>query len=79
MPWHSEAKKDVGACEKLRRAGKRALTRRYPNGETRIGSYRCTYERTQGTEPSQYLQEKKSNETLLVVASERGRAQTIPM
>jgi len=28
------AKKDVAACEKLRGAGKRALIRRYPNGET---------------------------------------------
>jgi hypothetical protein len=27
--------KDVVACEKLRGAGKRALIRRYPNGETR--------------------------------------------
>ena len=32
--------------------------------------------RTRGTETSQYPQEKKSNETPLVVASERGRAQT---
>ena len=34
MPWRSQAKKDVVACEKLRGAGKRALIRRYPNGET---------------------------------------------
>lgn len=31
--------------------------------------------RTQGTETSQYLEERKSNETPLVVASERGLAQ----
>ena len=31
---------------------------------------------TQGSETSQYLQEKKSNETPLVAASERGLAQT---
>ncbi len=31
---------------------------------------------TQGTETSQYLEEKKSTETLLVAASERGSAQT---
>ena len=31
---------------------------------------------TQGTETSQYLEEKKSTETPLVAASERGRAQT---
>src|SRR6266487_2373034 len=35
MPWRSQAKKDVAACEKLRGAGKRAMIRRYPNGETR--------------------------------------------
>ncbi len=29
---------------------------------------------TQGTEPSKYLQEKKSNEIPLVAASEEGRA-----
>jgi hypothetical protein len=35
MPWRSQAMKDVAACEKLRGAGKRALIRRCPNGETR--------------------------------------------
>jgi hypothetical protein len=34
MPWRLQAMKDVAACEKLRGAGKRALIRRYPNGET---------------------------------------------
>jgi hypothetical protein len=29
--------KDVVACDKRRRAGKQALTRRSPNGETRRG------------------------------------------
>ena len=33
-------------------------------------------ERTQGTETSKYLEEKKSTEIPLVVASERGSAQT---
>jgi hypothetical protein len=33
---------------------------------------------TEGTEPSQYLEERKSTETPLVVASERGTAQTYP-
>ena len=32
---------------------------------------------TQGTETSKYLQEKKSTETPLVAASERGTAQTV--
>jgi len=66
--------KDVGACDKPRRAGKRAMTRGFPNGETRSGSCRIAYAPTQGTEPSQYLEEKKSTETPLVAASERGRA-----
>src|SRR3990172_7628832 len=35
MPWRLQAKKGVAACEKLRGAGKRALIRRCPNGETR--------------------------------------------
>ena len=30
-----EAMKGVGACDKLRVAGKRAMTRRFPNGATR--------------------------------------------
>jgi hypothetical protein len=29
--------KDVVACDKLREAGKRALIRRFPNEETRVG------------------------------------------
>ena len=33
---------------------------------------------TRGTETSQYLQERKSNETPSVAASEDGRAQTVP-
>ena len=37
MPWRSQAKKDAVACEKLRGAGKQALIRRSPNGETRPG------------------------------------------
>ena len=34
MPWRQEAMKDVVACDKLRVAGKQALIRRFPNGET---------------------------------------------
>ena len=57
MPWHQEAMKDVGACDKLRGAGKRAMIRRCPNGETRHPSWGVTAqaELTQGTEPSKYL------------------------
>src|SRR5204863_508799 len=79
MPWHQEAMKDVGACDKPRRAGKRAMTRGFPNGETWSGSCRIAIAPTRGTEPSQYPEEKKSTETPLVAASERGRAQTHPV
>ena len=42
MPWQSEAMKDVVTCEKVRGAGKRALIRTYPNGEThRLGGIFC--------------------------------------
>ena len=34
------------------------------------------HERTEGSETSQYLEEKKENSIPLVVASERGRGQT---
>ena len=35
MPWQQEAMKDAGACEKPRGAGKHAMIRGCPNGETR--------------------------------------------
>jgi hypothetical protein len=66
MPWHQEAMKDVVACDMLRRAGKQALTRRFLNAETRPVNSRSPavecidgMERTQGTETSKYLQEKR--------------------
>ena len=37
MPWRQQAMKDVAACEKPRGAGKQALIRGCPNGETRPG------------------------------------------
>ncbi len=36
MPWRQQAMKDVVACDKLRGAGKQALIRRSPNGETHL-------------------------------------------
>jgi hypothetical protein len=66
MSWHREATKDVVACDKLREAGKQALIRRFPNEETHpdnIGIPATEFiggkERTQGTETSKYLEEKK--------------------
>ena len=34
MPWRLQAMKDVAACDKPRGAGKQALIRGFPNGET---------------------------------------------
>ncbi len=38
MPWHQEPMKDVGACDKPRGAGNRAVIRGCPNGETPLGA-----------------------------------------
>ena len=71
---------------KLRKASgsrKQALIRGCPNGETqrdeltlRPAEYIGWYESTQGSEPSQYLEENKSTEIPKVAASEIGTAQT---
>ena len=37
MPWRRMAMKDVANCDKLRRAVKQALTRRFLNGKTHPG------------------------------------------
>ena len=72
--------KDVVACEKLRGAGKQALIRRSPNGETHLPMAGIVYsihrytKRTRGTETSKYPEEKKSTEIPSVAASERGLA-----
>jgi hypothetical protein len=67
--------KDVAACDKPRGAGKQALIRGSPNGETHL---LCRYlrkqRRTRGTETSKYPEEKKSTEIPSVAASERGTA-----
>ena len=77
MPWRLQAMKDVVACDKLRGAGKQALIRRFPNGETHGGSRTSHEEPTRGTETSQYPEEKKENSISLVVASETETAQTV--
>jgi len=74
MPWQQEAMKDAGACEKPRGAGKHAMIRGCPNGETRRSKerHRSRPEPTRGTETSKYPKERKSNETPSVAASEGG-------
>ena len=59
------------------------MTRGFPNGETlsdKVGQRPAEFiggcERTQGSEPSQYLEEKKATAIPIVVASEIGTAQT---
>ena len=59
------------------------MIRGFPNGETHAGKtgvpfteYIGEAEQTQGSEPSQYLEEKKANAIPKVVASEIGTAQT---
>ena len=53
------------------------MTRRYPNGATQhIEDVLSERRRTQGTETSKYLEEEKTKVIPLVVASERGLAQT---
>ena len=55
------------------------LSRGYPNGETILAHTRIPCESREvsgGTETSKYPEENKSKEIPLVVANERGRAQT---
>ena len=72
-----------GYLRKASERGKHPLTRGCPNGETLPGKTRqrpAEYiggcEPTQGSEPSQYLEEEKTTVIPLVAASERGAAQT---
>ena len=83
MPWQKQAMKDVASCDKLRGAAHRRYIRRFPNGETHPGKtwvYPTEFigwnRRTEGSEPSQYLQEEKETSIPKVVASEIGTAQT---
>lgn len=76
--------KDVVGCDKPRGAAKQALNRGFPNGATQpeLSGYPLAEciglrKRTQGSETSQYLEEKKSSEIPSVAASERGLAQTV--
>ena len=53
------------------------MIRRFPNGETQhVEDVLSVRRLTQGTETSKYLEEEKTIVIPLVVASERGTAQT---
>ncbi len=77
MPWHREAMKDVITCDMLRLAGNKLRSGDFRMGQP-IPSHVGIPERgtTEGSETSQYLEEKKANAILLVAASETGTAQT---
>ncbi len=80
MPWLSEAMKDVISCDKLRVGANNHLIRRFPNGATRHVedmTFRVIGKRTRRTETSKYPEEKKTIVIPLVVAIERGIAQTM--
>jgi hypothetical protein len=81
MPWQKKAMKDVASCDKPRGAANRHYIRGCPNGETHWGKtsvrpaeYIGRCEQTQGSEPSQYLEEKKATAIPKVVASEIGNS-----
>src|ERR1700749_5190295 len=83
MPWQKQAMKDVASCDKLRGAAHRRYIRRSPNGETHLSKpqehpaeYIGRSERTQGSEPSQYLEEEKETSIPIVVAKRPRKCQT---
>ena len=76
MPRLEEAKKDVLDCEKSCGAVKKHWYMNIRMGQPSIvrAMLPIYTERTQGSETSQYLQEKKSTEIPKVVANEMGIA-----
>ena len=79
-----EGEEGRGKLRKASGSRKQALIRGCPNGETqrdeltlRPAEYIGGCESTQGSEPSQYLEENKSTEIPRVAASEIGTAQTV--
>ena len=79
MPWLSEAMKDVTSCDKLRGGANIRYIRRFPNGATHHAEgmvSEAIRRQTRRTETSKYPEEKKTKVIPLVVAIERGTAQT---
>ena len=79
MPWLSEAMKDVTSCDKLRGGANIRYIRRFPNGATHQVEDlvpRVIGGQTRRTETSKYPEEEKTIVIPLVVAIERGIAQT---
>ena len=83
MPWQQKTKKDVtnydmrrGAVSTLRSGDFRMWEHKQSNVYLSINEYIVYMKATQGTETSQYLEEKKEKSITLVVASEKVIAQT---
>lgn len=78
MPWVWEAMKDVVSCDKAGGAAHKRYIPAFPNGTTRyIEDIALEREPTRRTETSKYPEEKKIIMIPRVVASEKGRAQTL--
>ena len=78
MPWLSEATKDVISCDKPRVEANTHRCVDFRMGQPSASDCTTTQSvgQTRGTETSHYPEEKKTIVILLVVASERGIAQT---
>ena len=75
MPRPGEAMKDVLGCDKPGGAAKKLWSPDFRMGQPSMVRIMLPLgERTQGSETSQYLQEKKSTEIPKVAASEMGLA-----
>ena len=76
MPRPGEAMKDVLGCDKPGGAAKKLWSPGFRMGQPGMARVMSLFlrERTQGSETSQYLQEKKSTEIPKVAASEMGLA-----
>ena len=76
MPWLVEAMKDVLGCDKPRGAAKKLWSGDFRMGQPSMERFMLPYGgRTQGSETSQYLKEKRSTDIPKVAASEMGLAQ----
>ena len=87
MPWHQKSMKDATSCDKPGGAANRLRSQdlrigqpTWPKGHGSLSKHLAVRsgdsarKTTQGSETSQYLEEKTSTEIPLVVASERGIA-----
>ena len=76
MPWHFKTMKDVKSCDKRRLGAPIHWPVDLRMGEPfkLLPEFIGQQESTQGSEPSQYLKEKKTTVIPLVAASERGTA-----